>query len=93
MLAVEAARLIKEDQRTYEARSKGKLTQSSARYTLIDLFSGAGGMTLGFPRSSVNPLNLSGPTTSINSVLKHITGILVHIVFPETLLISSGKEK
>ncbi len=55
MLGLEAARLINEDQRAYEARSKGKSIQSSVRYTLIDLFSGAGGMTLGFSEKFGQP--------------------------------------
>ena len=40
--------LIKEDQAIYKARSAGKLAKKQKRYKLIDLFSGAGGMTLGF---------------------------------------------
>lgn len=55
MLGVEATRLIKEDQRTYETRSKGKLVLSSFRYTLVDLFCGAGGMTLGFSEKFGQP--------------------------------------
>ena len=55
MLGVEATRLINEDQRTYETRSKGKLALSSVRYTLIDLFCGAGGMTLGFSEKFGQP--------------------------------------
>ncbi len=43
--------LIKEDQATYKARAKNKLTKPSKRFKLIDLFCGAGGMTLGFTES------------------------------------------
>lgn len=40
--------LLKEDQSIYEARCKGKSLKGKKKYRLIDLFSGAGGMTLGF---------------------------------------------
>ena len=39
--------LLKEDESTYEARCSGRLNQQKT-YRLIDLFSGAGGMSLGF---------------------------------------------
>jgi len=55
MFGTEVARLIKEDQRMYEACSKGKMTHSPCRYTLIDLFCGAGGMTLGFSEKFSHP--------------------------------------
>jgi len=40
--------ILKEDERIYEDRSSGQLTKKRKRYRLIDLFSGAGGMSLGF---------------------------------------------
>ncbi|MCI5208572.1 MAG: DNA cytosine methyltransferase, partial [Candidatus Electrothrix sp. ATG2] len=40
--------LLHEDERAYLARCSGELPESSRRYRLIDLFSGAGGMSLGF---------------------------------------------
>ena len=40
--------LLKEDETTYEARCSGKLNNQTKKYRLIDLFSGAGGMSLGF---------------------------------------------
>jgi DNA (cytosine-5)-methyltransferase 1 len=71
-MGIDSARLIKEDQHTYEARSKGKAIRSQTRYTLIDLFCGAGGMTLGFSEKFGSPpFSRSGLTTSINSVPKH----------------------
>lgn len=45
---IEKAFLLKEDESTYISRRSGELVKSSKRYRLIDLFSGAGGMTLGF---------------------------------------------
>lgn len=40
--------LLKEDQATYAYRRAGELLKDPRRYLLIDLFSGAGGMSLGF---------------------------------------------
>jgi len=40
--------ILKEDQAIYEARSCGKGPEEQKKYRLIDLFAGAGGMTLGF---------------------------------------------
>ncbi len=44
------AQLIKEDEITYRARSSNEPVSQCRRFTLVDLFSGAGGMTLGFTR-------------------------------------------
>ena len=55
MYGAKVARLIKEDRHTHEACSREPLIQSSAGYTLIDLFSGAGGMTLGFSEKFGHP--------------------------------------
>ena len=43
--------LIREEQRVFECRMKGKVTRKRKRFRLIDAFSGAGGMTLGFSKS------------------------------------------
>jgi len=43
-------RLVREEQRTYELRTDGKLARKRKRFRLIDAFSGAGGMTLGFSK-------------------------------------------
>jgi len=40
--------IITEDEATYYSRCSGKLIKDPKRYRLIDLFSGAGGMSLGF---------------------------------------------
>ena len=40
--------LLKEDEATYFSRCSGELLNNPMRYRLIDLFSGAGGMSLGF---------------------------------------------
>lgn len=42
--------LIREEQKVYEARDKGVLARKRKRYRLIDVFAGAGGMTLGFSK-------------------------------------------
>ena len=55
MFGIESARLREEDRYTYETRSTGKSIRSSARYTLVDLFCGAGGMTLGFSEQFGHP--------------------------------------
>jgi DNA (cytosine-5)-methyltransferase 1 len=40
--------ILKEDEATYVSRCSGELLKNPRRYRLIDLFSGAGGMSLGF---------------------------------------------
>jgi DNA (cytosine-5)-methyltransferase 1 len=40
--------LLKEDQAIYETRTEGRPPKGRKKYRLIDLFSGAGGMSLGF---------------------------------------------
>lgn len=40
--------ILKEDEATYHSRCSGELLHSQKRYRLIDLFCGAGGMSLGF---------------------------------------------
>jgi DNA (cytosine-5)-methyltransferase 1 len=40
--------LVREEQRTYEIRQDGGLLRKRSRFRLIDVFAGAGGMTLGF---------------------------------------------
>lgn len=55
MLEIEPGWLLQEDQHAYETRSRGKLESPPGRYTLIDLFCGAGGMTLGFSKRFGHP--------------------------------------
>ncbi|MBW2709913.1 MAG: DNA cytosine methyltransferase [Deltaproteobacteria bacterium] len=43
-------RFVREEQRTYELRTDGQLARKRERFRLIDAFSGAGGMTLGFSK-------------------------------------------
>ncbi len=47
--------ILKEDQAIYEARSGSKGPEERKKYRLIDLFAGAGGMTLGFSESFGQP--------------------------------------
>jgi len=47
--------ILKEDQAIYEARCSGQVSKISKKYRLIDLFSGAGGMSLGFSRKFGQP--------------------------------------
>jgi len=47
--------VLKEDQAIFEARCSGKLPEERQKYQLIDLFAGAGGMTLGFSESFGQP--------------------------------------
>lgn len=47
-IEIDAALLLKEDEATYHSRCSGELFKSHKRYRLIDLFCGAGGMSLGF---------------------------------------------
>ena len=43
--------LVREEERVYKSRTEGKLARKRKRFRLIDAFSGAGGMTLGFSKS------------------------------------------
>ncbi len=45
-----AAWLVREERKIYEARLDGALGRKRKRFRLIDVFAGAGGMTLGFSR-------------------------------------------
>ena len=42
--------LVREEERVYEARDKGFLSRKRKRFRLIDVFAGAGGLTLGFSK-------------------------------------------
>jgi len=42
--------LVREEERVYEARGRGVLGRKRKRFRLIDVFAGAGGMTLGFSK-------------------------------------------
>jgi len=48
ILKIDREYLLREDETTYEVRCSGKLNKQTKKYRLIDLFSGAGGMSLGF---------------------------------------------
>lgn len=43
--------MVREEEAVYHARAKGSITRIRQRPRLIDLFSGAGGMSLGFAKS------------------------------------------
>jgi DNA (cytosine-5)-methyltransferase 1 len=47
--------LVREEQRVYESRTDGKLSRKRKRFRLIDAFSGAGGMALGFSEHFSHP--------------------------------------
>jgi len=47
-IEIDKSLILKEDEATYHSRCSGELLQSQRRYRLIDLFCGAGGMSLGF---------------------------------------------
>jgi DNA (cytosine-5)-methyltransferase 1 len=49
--------LLQEEQRIYEARTAGKLVHKRKRFRLIDVFAGAGGMTLGFSEKFGHPFD------------------------------------
>ena len=46
----ESLRLVHEEQKIYKSRGEGILSLKSKRFRLIDVFAGAGGMTLGFSK-------------------------------------------
>jgi DNA (cytosine-5)-methyltransferase 1 len=48
ILDIDKTLIVKEDEATYHSRCSGALIKNLRRYRLIDLFSGAGGMSLGF---------------------------------------------
>ena len=47
--------ILKEDQRIYVARTEGTLSKKRATFRTIDLFAGAGGMSLGFSKLLGHP--------------------------------------
>jgi DNA (cytosine-5)-methyltransferase 1 len=47
-IKIDKSFILREDESTYASRCSGELLQDPRRYRLIDLFSGAGGMSLGF---------------------------------------------
>jgi len=47
-IEIDKSFILKEDEASYHSRCSGELLQSQRRYRLIDLFCGAGGMSLGF---------------------------------------------
>ncbi len=47
-IELDKAFILKEDEATYASRCSGELLKDPRRYRIIDLFSGAGGMSLGF---------------------------------------------
>ncbi len=49
-IKIEKSFILNEDEATYISRCSGELLQDPRRYRLIDLFSGAGGMSLGFSK-------------------------------------------
>lgn len=48
---VEPAKFLREEERLYELRSGGELVRKRKRFRLIDVFGGAGGMSLGFSKA------------------------------------------
>jgi DNA (cytosine-5)-methyltransferase 1 len=54
-IEIDKAFIIKEDEATYHSRCSGGLLKNPRRYRLIDLFSGAGGMSLGFSEAFGQP--------------------------------------
>jgi DNA (cytosine-5)-methyltransferase 1 len=48
---------VREDQLVYEQRTSGKLARKLKRFRMIDVFAGAGGMTLGFSKSFGHPFD------------------------------------
>lgn len=47
-IKIDKTLIIEEDEAAYHSRCSGELIKKPRRYSLIDLFSGAGGMSLGF---------------------------------------------
>lgn len=43
--------LVREERKVYEARERGELARKRKRFRVVDVFAGAGGMTLGFSKS------------------------------------------
>ncbi len=55
MIELDNSALMKEDESTYLLRISGESVNHQLRYRLIDLFSGAGGMSLGFSEAFCQP--------------------------------------
>ena len=54
-IEIDKTYLLREDETTYRSRCSGRLLEEPRRYQLIDLFSGAGGMSLGFSEEFGQP--------------------------------------
>lgn len=54
-IKIDKSYLLKEDEATYRSRCSGKSLSNPLRYRLIDLFCGAGGMSLGFSEAFGQP--------------------------------------
>ena len=54
-IEIDKSSILREDETTYHSRCSGELLQSRKRYRLIDLFCGAGGMSLGFSEDFGQP--------------------------------------
>lgn len=54
-ITIDKTGILREDETTYISRCSGKLLEDPRRYRLIDLFSGAGGMSLGFSETFGQP--------------------------------------
>ncbi len=88
-IEIDKTLILKEDEAAYHSRCSGKLPHSQKRYRLIDLFCGAGGMSLGFsevfgqPFQSVwaNDFNrFCGDTYNENFGLHCVVGDIVEIL-------------
>ena len=53
----DSMRLVREEQKIYDARSEGILARKHKRFRLFDVFAGAGGMTLGFSKMFGHPFD------------------------------------
>ena len=54
-IKIDKSLILKQDEESYHSRCAGKLLLKPRRYRLIDLFSGAGGMSLGFSEAFGQP--------------------------------------
>ena len=56
-MTIDKTYILREDETTYLSRCSGGLLEDPRRYRLIDLFSGAGGMSLGFSEAFGQPFH------------------------------------
>ena len=93
-IEIDKSFILKEDEAAYHYRCSGKLPHNRKRYRLIDLFCGAGGMSLGFSEAFGQPFQsvwandfnqFCGDTYNVNFGPHCVVGDIVEILEQEKI--------